>query len=112
KDGGTAGGGEFGGGDGTCSANDEVGPGKAFRHVRKKRDDLRVEFAPRVRSAHRIIVAFAGLVHDAQVGFSRGEEIHCVHDGAINGKGALAAAGNKDTKGFLRFARGDGEKFG
>ena len=74
--------------------------------------EARIEFAPRVRSAHGIIVAFAGLVHDAQVGFSGGEEVHCVHNGAIDGKSTLATTGNKDTKGFFRFARGDGEKFG
>jgi len=52
-----------------------------------------------VRTA--FIVAFAGLVHNAQSDFSRARAIHGVHHGAIEGKSALTAAGNKDAKGFF-----------
>ena len=35
----------------------------------KERRDLRADFASRVGSAHSIIVAFTGLVHDQTVSF-------------------------------------------
>ncbi len=70
EDGGAARGCDFRRGDGSCSANDHICPGKAFRHIRKEGDDLRVDFAPRVGGAHGIIIAFAGLMHDGELIFS------------------------------------------
>src|SRR5882724_387739 len=112
KDGGASGGSDFRRSDGACPANNRICPGKAFRHVRKKRNYLRYKFAPRIRSAYRIIVAFAGLVHNAQFGFARGEAVHGVRDAAIDGQSALAAAGDEEAEGFFRFARSNLKKLG
>ncbi|MGA2099266.1 MAG: hypothetical protein ABSH39_23520 [Candidatus Acidiferrum sp.] len=94
ENGGTAGGCDFRRGDGSCPANDYVGPGKTFRHVGEEGDDLGVDFAARVGGADSIIVALASLVNDGKIGFAEGEEIHRVHEGAIDGQSSLAAAGN------------------
>src|SRR5712672_971849 len=110
EDSGASGSGNFRRGDGPCAANDHIRPGETFRHVGEKGHDLRWKFAPRVRGAHRIIIAFAGLMHDDQFAFSCGESIHGVDNRAIDHEGALAATGDKEAKWFLRLSWRDREK--
>ncbi len=85
EDGGAARCGYFCCGNGSCSANDDIRPGKALRHVREKGHYLRVDLAPRVRGAHRIIVTFASLMHDAQFTLAHRQAVHGVHEGAVDG---------------------------
>src|SRR5579859_845530 len=86
ENGGAAGGGNFGGSNGAGAANDDVRPGKALGHVGHERDDFGEDFAAGISGAHRVVVAFAGLVNDAQFFFARGETVHGIHESAINWK--------------------------
>ena len=70
KDGGTSGGRHFRHRDRARAADDQVRLGKALRHILDKGKDLRVKFAPRIRFANSIIVAFAGLMHHEKLIFS------------------------------------------
>ena len=78
KDGGASGGGYFRHGDRARAADDQVRLGKPLRHVFDKGNDLRLEFAPRICYANRIIVAFASLMHDEKLIFSLRETVERV----------------------------------
>src|SRR5712672_3296223 len=111
EDGGASGSGNFRRRDGPSAANDHIRRGKTIRHIGEKGHDLRWKFAPRVCRAHRIIIAFAGLMHDGQFAFSCGESIHGVDNRAIDHQSALAATSDKQAKWLLRLSRRDREKF-
>ena len=98
KDGGASGGGDFRDGDGARAADDYVGLGKLVRHIFDEGADLRDEFSTRISNANRIIVTFAGLMHDEKLVFSGGEKIERVNNAAIDGQSAAAASGDEDAQ--------------
>ena len=70
EDGGASGRRDFRRGDRARAANDQVRLGKTLGNVSDKGQNLRVDFSPRIRLAHSIIVALAGLVDDGDALFS------------------------------------------
>ena len=109
EDGGASGGGDFRGRDGARAADDQIGLGKSLRHVPDEGQYLRVDFTPRIRHAHSIIVAFAGLVNDGDAIFLRGQQIRGVHQRAVDDQRALAASGDQDDE-TVRRARAAGSR--
>src|SRR5256884_5267784 len=84
EDPGAASGGNFRSRNGPGAANNNVRPAEALRHVHYKGHDFGEDFAACVGGADRVIVAFAGLVHDAQLIFSRGKAVHGIHQRTID----------------------------
>src|ERR1700722_11079170 len=111
EEGGASGSGYFGHRDRARAADDQICLGKALRHILDEGHYLRSEFAPRVRHANSIIVAFTGLVHDEKLVFSRCQQIERINYRAIDGQRAAAAAGNKDTEGLAMLAARRRKKF-
>ena len=112
ENGGAARGGDFRSRDGSSAANDDVGPGKTLGHIGHEREDFSEDFAARVSSAHRVVIPLAGLMHDAQLIFSRGQVIHGIDECAIDRQSALAATGYEQPQWIRRLARRDGKEFG
>src|SRR6267143_3828148 len=110
KDSGATRGCDFRCGDGSCSANDHICPGKALRHVRQEGDNLRVNFAPRVRGAYSIIVAVAGLMHNGEFVLAPHEAVHRIHKNPIDRQRALATASDQQTKWLLQISRRNRKK--
>ena len=110
EDGGAARGCDFRRGDGSCSANDHICPGKALGHIREEGDNLRIDLAPRVRGAHRIIIAFAGLVHDRELIFSWSEQVHGIDKCTVDRQGSLATACHQQPERLFGAPRHDREK--
>ena len=112
EDGGASGGGYFRDSDRARTADDQVRLGKPLRHILDEGHNLRLEFAPRISHANRIIVAFSGLMHDEKLIFSWRQTVERVNDGAIDRQRAAASAGNEDRERRLDGSlRRDGEKF-
>jgi len=44
-----------------------------------------VNFAPRVRGAHRIIIAVTGLMHDGEFILAPRQAVHCIHKNRLIG---------------------------
>ena len=111
ENGGAARGRDFRGGNRSSAANDDVGPAEALRHVRQKGHHLRQDFAPRISGTHRVMVALAGLMHDAQLVFSRGQAVHGIHKHTVDRQSALAAARNEQAQGISGLARRNRKEF-
>ena len=111
EDGGASGGGYFRDGDRARPADDQVRLGKPLRHIFDEGDDLRLEFAPRISHSNRIIVAFAGLMHDEKLIFSRRQPVERVDDRAIDRQSAPAAAGDQDIERRAMLFAPDREEF-
>ena len=100
KDGGTACGGDFRRGDGSCPANNHIGPGEAFRHVVEEGNDFSVDFAPCISGAHSIIVTLASLMDDSEFILSHREPVHRVHKRPIDRQCSLTATGDEQAERF------------
>ena len=71
-----------------------------------------MKFATRISHSNCIIVAFASLMHDEKLIFSRGEQVERVNYRAIDGQGAAAAARDQYIEGrAMLFLPRIGEEF-
>jgi len=92
-------------------ADDQISLGKPLCHVPDEGHYLRVDFAPRIRHTHSIIVALAGLMNDRDAILVRGQHVPGIHERAVDDERALAASGNQNVERLSRCALRHGEKF-
>src|SRR5438477_4216556 len=83
----------FGGGNCSRAANNQIGPCKALGHVAEEWHNFGIEFAARISGSNRIVVALAGLVHNTQFILASSKEIHGIDECSIDEKRPLAASG-------------------